>query len=167
MSKKKFSYDEALNASIEYFKGDELAASTWLKKYALKDDDAVFEKTPSDMHKRMAKLFFEVEDRYIAQESHCNKLTLSEYGYNRKPLTEERIFELFDKFKYVIPAGSVMSGLGSDMPVSLSNCYVVTLQSDDLDSIFKICNEQSQLMKRRKLPLLRLVTVMLCKNKLC
>lgn len=77
------------------------------------------------------------------------KLKLSEYGYNRGVLDEEGIYKLFKDFKYVIPGGSVMSGLGNPLPVSLSNCWVIDGPNDSIDDIFRVCNEQSQLMKRR------------------
>lgn len=77
------------------------------------------------------------------------KLKLSEYGYNRGVLDEEGIYKLFKNFKYVIPGGSVMSGLGNPLPVSLSNCWVIDGPNDSIDDIFRVCNEQSQLMKRR------------------
>lgn len=135
---------------LSYFEGDEMAASVWLKKYALKDgDDNVVENTPDDMHRRMAKYFAEVEESYEFKEKEGLKFKLSEYGYNREPLTEDKIYNLFKKFKYVVPGGSVMSGLGSKLPVSLSNCFVVDGPNDSIDDIFRVCNEQSQLFKRR------------------
>lgn len=138
------------NKLIEYFGGDEMAAGVWCKKYALKDkNENILESTPDDMHKRMAKYFAEVEKSYEFKEKTNVKLKLSEYGYNRTMLDEEKIYQLFKDFKYVVPAGSVMSGLGSDSPVSLSNCWVIAGPEDSLDDIFRVCNEQSQLFKRR------------------
>lgn len=150
MDKKAYSYNEVFEASLKYFDGDELAASTWIKKYCLADDEGnYYELTPNDMHRRMANEFARIEDSYEYKMNHDDKLKLSEYGYNRTPLTEEKIFDLFDKFKYTIPAGSVMSGLASGKPVSLSNCFVIDSPSDSIDSIFKVCNEHAQLSKRR------------------
>lgn len=147
MENKKYSFDEVLNASKEYFDGDEMAATTWVKKYALQDDDGAYlEKTPDDMHKRMAKLFNGIEQKYIDKSS---EEFMSEYGRKRERLSEEKIYELFKGFNEVIPAGSVMSGLGSHLPVSLSNCWVIDGPHDTLEDIFRVCNEQSQLMKRR------------------
>lgn len=140
---------ETKNELLDYFEGDEMSANVWQKKYALKDGEDICEKTPDDMHKRMAKYFAEVEERYDFNEKENVKLKLSEYGYNREKLDEKKIYELFKKFKYVVPAGSVMSGLGSKMPVSLSNCWVIDGPNDSLDDIFRVCNEQSQLFKRR------------------
>lgn len=135
---------------LEYFDGDEMAANVWLKKYALKNkNDVILEKTPDDMHRRMAKYFAEIEEKYEFNEKENIKLKLSEYGYNRAKLTEHKIYELFKNFKYVVPAGSVMSGLGSELPVSLSNCWVIDGPNDSIDDIFRVCNEQSQLFKRR------------------
>jgi len=135
---------------LDYFNGDEMAANVWLNKYAFKDENGnVLEKTPDDMHKRMAKYFAEVEESYEYKEKENIKLKLSEYGYNRSKLDEEKIYQLFKDFKYVVPGGSVMSGLGSKVPVSLSNCWVIDGCNDSLDDIFRVCNEQSQLFKRR------------------
>lgn len=142
--------DTGKDILTSYFDGDEMAASVWKNKYALRDDDGtVLEKLPSDMHHRMARLFAEVEDAYVSAEDSSLKPLLSEYGKKRESLTEESIYGLFDKFKYVVPAGSVMSGLGSKKPVSLSNCWVIDGPNDSLDDIFRVCNEQSQLFKRR------------------
>lgn len=105
--------DELLN----YFNGDELAASTWKKKYAAKDEE-----TPNDMHKRLAKEFSKIEEKY--KDVPVDKEKLSDYGKEREYLSEEKIFELFKNFKYVIPGGSVMSGAGTGQLVSLSNCFV-------------------------------------------
>ena len=138
------------DALLEYFDGDEMSSNVWLGKYALKDENGdALEKTPDDMHRRMAKYFAEIEDKYEFNEKENVKLKLSEYGYNRDKLTEDKIYDLFKNFKYVVPGGSVMSGLGSLMPVSLSNCWVIAGPDDSIDDIFRVCNEQSQLFKRR------------------
>lgn len=148
--KRKYTYDEVYEASLKYFEGDELAASTWIKKYCLSDDDGYYyELTPDDMHRRMAKEFARIEESYDLRVNYDNKLKLSPYGYNRVPLDEESIYEMFKDFKYTIPAGSVMSGLGSEKPVSLSNCFVIDGPNDSLDSIFKVSSEHAQLSKRR------------------
>lgn len=119
---------------IKYFKGDEFAASTWLNKYALKDKNGnVIEKTPDDMHRRLAKEFARIENSYNDIDK----------------MSEDDIFELFKDFKYVIPGGSVLSGLGNNKPVSLSNCFVIDSPKDSYDSIMKTRNYQCQLMKRR------------------
>ena len=124
--KKTYTYDEVYKATLAYFEGDELAASTWMKKYCLTDNDGNFlELTPDDMHRRMAKEFARIEESYEFKMNHDDKLKMSPYGYNRVPLDEESIYELFKNFKYIIPAGSVMSGLGNSKPVSLSNCFVI------------------------------------------
>ena len=129
---------------LKYFNGDELAASTWKNKYALEG-----EITPDDMHRRMAKEFIRIEDNYIEQEDHLLPDGLSEYGYERRMLTEEFIYQLFKDFKYIIPAGSVMATLGSDKLSSLSNCFVIDSPKDSLSGIMNQCNNQSQLMKYR------------------
>lgn len=139
-----------LSAAYEYFNGDDLAATTWANKYALRDNQGnLLEKTPEDMHHRLAKGFAKIEEKYQWEHNHDKNLQLSEYGYKRQPLTEERIFELFNKFKYIIPAGSVMYGLNNSKPVSLSNCFVIASPSDSITGIFQTCFEQSSLFKRR------------------
>lgn len=102
---------------LEYFKGDELAASTWQNKYSAKG-----EVTPDDTHRRLAKEFARIEKKYNRELSLEERLNLSSYGYDRPKLTEDTIFELFKDFKYVIPGGSVMAGAGTNELVSLSNC---------------------------------------------
>ena len=149
-----YTRDEALRSALDYFEQDEIAANTWLKKYCLADnDDKPLEKSPDDMHRRMAKCFAEAEEHYRRefneQKNGHKNLKLSEYGYNREDLDEEKIYLLFKDFRYVIPAGSVMSGLGNSKPLSLSNCWVIKGPEDSLEDIFRVCNEQSQLMKRR------------------
>ena len=147
---KTYSYDQVYDAAIKYFKGDEMAASTWIKKYCLINKEGEYlETSPDDMHKRMALAFSKQEEKYNHDTNQDLKLKLSEYGYNRAELTKEDIYNLFKDFKYVIPAGSVMAGLGSEIPVSLSNCWVISGPEDTLEDIFRVCNEQSQLMKRR------------------
>lgn len=111
---------------LEYFKGDELAATTWRNKYALEG-----ESNPDDMHRRLAKEFARIESRYP------------------RGMTEEEIYDFFKGFKYIIPGGSIMSGLGNGRPVSLSNCFVVGSPKDSYESIMQVRNQQVQLMKRR------------------
>lgn len=150
MTKKVYSQNEVYEATLKYFDGDQLATTTWMKKYCLRDDaDNYLELTPDDMHRRLAHKFSEIEEKYRDKTDNASNLKLSEYGYNRKHLTEEDIYNFFKDFKYIIPAGSVMSGLGNPSPVSLSNCWVIDGPNDSLEDIFRVCNEQSQLMKRR------------------
>ncbi|MCB9231143.1 MAG: adenosylcobalamin-dependent ribonucleoside-diphosphate reductase [Bacteroidia bacterium] len=130
-----YSYDEALAASTIYFKGDELAASVWINKYALKDSDGnIYEKDPNDMHRRMAREIARVEANYP------------------NPLTEEEIFSVFQDFKFIVPQGGPMTGIGNDFQIgSLSNCFVIGVagNSDSYGGVMKIDEEQVQLMKRR------------------
>ena len=130
-----FSQEEILKISTKYFKGDLLAANVWMNKYALKDSDGnVFESSPDDMHRRLAKEISRIEKKYP------------------NPLSEEEIFYLFKDFKYIIPQGSPMSGIGNDFQVSsLSNCFVIgdNLSSDSYGGILRVDQEQVQLMKRR------------------
>ena len=135
---------------LNYFAGDELAASTWENKYALRDDRGeLLEKTPEDMHHRLAREFWRVEKDFI-DRAFLNKANLSEYGQKREDLSEETIFKLFDKFKYIVPAGSVMAGAGGNKPVSLSNCFVLpTMPKDSYSSIMFSRLEMVQLEKRR------------------
>ena len=132
---KTYSYDEAFNASLEYFAGDELAARVWVNKYAMKDSFGnIYELSPSDMHQRIAREIARIENNYP------------------NPVTEEQIFELLDHFRYVVPAGSPMTGIGNNFQVaSLSNCFVVGLDgnADSYGAIMRIDEEQVQLMKRR------------------
>lgn len=127
---------------LEYFKGDELAASTWRNKYATEG-----EQTPDDTHKRLAKEFARVEENY--RWSQEGRLSLSNYGYQRPHLDEEAIYQLFKDFKYIIPGGSVMSGCGTGALVSLSNCFVIGSPKDSYAEIMKTRSQQAQLMKRR------------------
>ena len=135
MNKKMFSFDEAYQASLDYFMGDELAAKVWVSKYALKDAFGnIYEKSPDDMHKRLAKEVARIEAKYT------------------NPLSEKELYDLFDKFKYIIPQGSPMTGIGNDFQVaSLSNCFVIGIDgsADSYGAIIKIDEEQVQLMKRR------------------
>ena len=135
---------------LNYFAGDELAASTWENKYALRDDRGeLLEQTPEDMHRRLAREFWRVEKDFI-DRAFLNKANLSEYGQKREDLNEEAIFKLFDKFKYIVPAGSVMAGAGGNKPVSLSNCFVLpTMPKDSYSSIMFSRLEMVQLEKRR------------------
>ncbi|WP_297097008.1 adenosylcobalamin-dependent ribonucleoside-diphosphate reductase [uncultured Draconibacterium sp.] len=133
--KKIYSQEEAVNASLEYFKGDDLAARVWVNKYALKDSFGnIFERTPDDMHKRLAKEIARIEERYP------------------NPLTEEEIYSVLKDFKHIVPQGGPMTGIGNDYQIaSLSNCFVVGNDgdSDSYGGIMKIDQEQVQLMKRR------------------
>lgn len=130
-----YSYDEAYRASLEYFDGDELAARVWVNKYALKDSFGnIYEKSPLQMHRRIAKELHRIERNYA------------------NPLSEDEIFEMLDHFRYIIPAGSPMTGIGNRFQVaSLSNCFVVGLDgdADSYGAILKVDEEQVQLMKRR------------------
>ena len=142
-----FTFDEVFEASKKYFNGDELATTTWINKYALKNQKGeLLEKTPSDMHQRMAKQFAEVEQKYPQTKSK----SLSAYGQIRSKLTEQKIYNLFDGFKYVIPQGSIMFGLGNDQVIaSLSNCVVIPAPFDSYGSIMYTDQQLVQLFKRR------------------
>ena len=129
---------------LEYFKEDELAANVWLSKYAQEED-----KTPDDMHKRMAREFARIEDKYVKEETLNYGLNLSKYGQDRERLTYESIYELFKDFKYIIPQGSIMSNLGNKAITSLSNCFVIGQPADSYGGICKKDEEMVQLMKRR------------------
>lgn len=130
-----YSYDEAYEASLQYFGGDELAARVWVNKYAMKDSYGnIFERSPEDMHWRIANEIARIEKKY------------------NNPMSPEQIFELLDHFKYIIPAGSPMTGIGNDNQIaSLSNCFVIGLEgdADSYGAIMRIDEEQVQLMKRR------------------
>ena len=130
-----YTYQEALEESVKYFKGDELAASVWINKYAMKDSYGnLYEKSPDDMHRRLAREFARIEAKYP------------------DPMPEEEIYGLLKDFKYVIPQGGPMAGIGNSYQIaSLSNCFVIgndTL-ADSYGGIMKIDEEQVQLMKRR------------------
>lgn len=130
-----YSQEEAISASLKYFKGDDLAARVWVNKYALKDSFGnIFELTPDDMHHRLAKEIARVEQKYP------------------NPLTELEIYNVLKEFKYIVPQGGPMTGIGNNFQVaSLSNCFVVGNDgdSDSYGGIMKIDQEQVQLMKRR------------------
>ena len=130
-----YTYDEAYKATLEYFKGDELAARVWTSKYALKDSFGnLYERTPDDMHHRLAGELARIEAKYP------------------NPMTEAEIFELLSGFRYIVPQGSPMAGIGNPFQVgSLSNCFVIGLDGkpDSYGGIIKIDEEQVQLMKRR------------------
>lgn len=142
-----YSFDEVMSASLEYFNGDELAASTWINKYALRDrEGTLLERTPDEMHRRMAKEFSRIEKKY-GNKYHQE---LSQYGRQRQPLSEEKIFEYFRSFRYIIPQGSVMSALGDLYSVSsLSNCVVLPPIYDSYGGIFYTDQQIAQLCKRR------------------
>lgn len=144
-----FDYADVLKKCIEYFDGDELAATTWINKYAMKDKNGKYlEQTPDDMHRRMAREFSRIESNYSLSEENIE--LLSEYGKIREALTEERIFQLFQHFKYIIPQGSVMSVLGNpNMVASLSNCVVLPEIHDSYGGIFYTDQQLAQLFKRR------------------
>jgi ribonucleoside-diphosphate reductase alpha chain len=144
--------DEIKKASTEYFGGDELAASTWVNKYALRDKNGnVLEKTPDDMHRRMAHEFARKEKEYAEISAMNGAFThLSQYGQSREFLSEEKIFELFKGFKYVIPQGSVMFGLGNKHVIaSLSNCVVLPEIYDSYGGVMYTDQQLTQLFKRR------------------
>ena len=130
-----YNYQEAYEASLKYFNGDELAARVWVSKYALKDSDGnIYEQTPTDMHHRIAGEIARIEAKYP------------------NPMSEQEVFGLLDHFKYVVPQGSPMAGIGNNLQVgSLSNCFVIGLDGhpDSYGGIIRIDEEQVQLMKRR------------------
>ncbi len=129
----------------EYFKNDDLAASVWQGKYAMEG-----EKTPNDMHIRMAKEFGRIEELRQEQEAqYYPKGAISEYGTNRKALTTNDIFQFFKDFKYIVPQGSIMSMLGSNKIGSLSNCFVIGQPQDSYGGILQKDEQLVQLMKRR------------------
>jgi ribonucleoside-diphosphate reductase alpha chain len=144
------SKSQVLQFAIEYFGGDELAASSWVNKYCLKNLSGEYlEKTPDEMHRRMAREFGRVEAK-ADKEKKMKKADLSQYGQKRKPLTEEIIFKLFKNFKYLIPQGSVMALLGNQEAIgSLSNCVVIKAPLDSYGGIFYTDQQLAQLCKRR------------------
>lgn len=148
--KKSLSMDEVLAEALAYFNGDELAATTWLNKYALRDAEGhLLERTPADMHRRMAREFAQIEKRY-GEPSATKRALLSPYGQQRTQLDEDRIFTLFDGFKQVVPQGSVMASLGDSFRLaSLSNCVVVPSPLDSYGGIFRNDQQLAQLFKRR------------------
>ncbi|MEO8149481.1 MAG: adenosylcobalamin-dependent ribonucleoside-diphosphate reductase [Bacteroidia bacterium] len=151
-SVKTYTFKEAVDASIKYFNGDELAATTWLNKYAVKDKGGNFtELTPDDMHRRMANEFARKEREY-KNKSNLNGSfkNLSLYGQQRELLSEGKIFQYFSHFKYVIPQGSVMSTLGNPYIIaSLSNCIVLPEIYDSYGGVFFADQQLAQLFKRR------------------
>ena len=130
-----YTYEEAFSASLDYFNGDELAARVWVNKYAMKDSFGhIFEKSPEDMHWRLANEIARIEQKYP------------------NPVSAQEIFDLLDHFRYIVPAGSPMTGIGNDHQIaSLSNCFVIGLEgnADSYGAIMKEDEEQVQLMKRR------------------
>ena len=134
-NKTTYAYDDALAASLQYFDGDELAARVWVNKYAMKDSFGnIYERTPADMHWRIANEIARIENQY------------------KNPMTAQEVFDLLDHFRYIVPAGSPMTGIGNDFQVaSLSNCFVIGLDgpADSYGAVIKIDEEQVQLMKRR------------------
>ena len=134
-NQKTYSYDEAFQASLKYFDGDELAARVWVSKYAMKDSFGnIYEVSPTDMHHRIAKEIARIESKYA------------------NPMNEQEVFSLLYHFRYIIPAGSPMTGIGNDHQVaSLSNCFVIGIEgdADSYGAIMRLDEEQVQLMKRR------------------
>ncbi|OFX80273.1 MAG: ribonucleoside-diphosphate reductase, adenosylcobalamin-dependent [Bacteroidetes bacterium GWE2_29_8] len=134
-SMKKYSFEQALEKATEYFEGDSLSATVWINKYALKDSNGhIYECSPDQMHRRIAKEIARIEKRYP------------------NPLSEEQIFSVLKEFKYIVPQGGPMAGIGNDFQIaSLSNCFVIGLDgpSDSYGGIMKVDEEQVQLMKRR------------------
>ena len=132
---KNFAFEEAFEEALKYFAGDELAARVWVNKYSMKDSFGnIYEKSPEDMHWRIANEIARIEKKY------------------KNPMSAQEIFDLLDHFKYVIPAGSPMTGIGNNHQVaSLSNCFVIGLDgdADSYGAIMRIDEEQVQLMKRR------------------
>ena len=132
---KAYNHEEVLKTATVYFEGDKLAASVWMNKYALKDSDGnIYEQTPDDMHHRLASEVARIEKKYP------------------NPLSEEQLFELFRNFRYIVPQGSPMAGIGNNFQVSsLSNCFVIggDGNQDSYGGIMKVDQEQVQLMKRR------------------
>ena len=135
MKKQTYTYEEAFKSALEYFKGDELAARVWVNKYAVKDSfGAIYEKSPEDMHWRIANEIARIESKY------------------ENPMSAQEIFDLLDHFKYIVPQGSPMTGIGNDFQIaSLSNCFVIGIdgKADSYGGIIRIDEEQVQLMKRR------------------
>ncbi|WP_457611612.1 adenosylcobalamin-dependent ribonucleoside-diphosphate reductase [Lutibacter sp.] len=144
-----YTFKEVLKSSLAYFDSDELAATTWINKYAMKNKNGEFlESTPRDMHQRMAAEFARIEKKYLGKENSMEGL--SAYGKKREFLSEEAIFEMFKDFKYIIPQGSVMSSLGNKNTIaSLSNCVVVPPVYDSYGGIFYTDQQLAQLFKRR------------------
>ncbi|MBK7556399.1 MAG: adenosylcobalamin-dependent ribonucleoside-diphosphate reductase [Flavobacteriales bacterium] len=141
---------DVLAEVLRYFSGDDLAATTWLNKYVLRDGKGhLVEQSPTDMHRRMAKEFARIECNYAPLPAERKEL-LSRYGQQRKPLDESRIFDLFDGFRDVVPQGSVMASLGDPYRLaSLSNCVVIPSPLDSYGGIFRNDQQLAQLFKRR------------------
>ena len=130
---KKYTYNEVYQSSLKYFKNDELAAKVFVGKYALKDlEGNYYEKNPGDMHRRLAKEFARIEAKYD------------------NAMSEEEIFSLFEDFRYIVPQGSPMSGVGNDFQIqSISNCFVIDSPHDSYGGILHADQQQVQIMKRR------------------
>ena len=130
-----YSYESVVESATEYFRGDELAANVWVNKYALKDSAGnIYERTPDDMHRRLAAEIARIENRYS------------------NPLSEGEVYELLKDFKHIVPQGGPMTGIGNDYQIaSLSNCFVIGNKgvADSYGGVMKIDEEQVQLMKRR------------------
>ena len=149
---KTYTYEEVLESAVAYFNGDELAGTTWMNKYAMKDYEGEFvEKNPDDMHKRMAKEFGRIEADYkLKYNLNGSAKFLSKYGQEREDLTEAKVYNLFKEFGYIIPQGSVMSSLGNHYKLaSLSNCIVVPELHDSYGGVFYTDQQLAQLFKRR------------------
>lgn len=135
MKQKTYTFEESYNAALDYFSGDELAAKVWVSKYALKDATGdIYELSPVDMHWRLANEIGRIEKKFS------------------NPMSEQKLFDLFDRFKYIVPQGSPMTGIGNNFQVaSLSNCFVIGMDgsSDSYGAIMRVDEEQVQLMKRR------------------
>lgn len=140
-------YNTALKNCIAYFDGDELAATTWINKYAVRNEkNELLEKSPDEMHLRMAKEFARIEKKYKTK----NRKQLSAYGQTRTALNTQSIFKLFEKFKYIIPQGSVMASLGNkNVIASYSNCVVLPELFDSYGGILYTDHQLAQLFKRR------------------
>ena len=135
MEKNTYTYDESFKSALEYFNGDELAARVWVNKYAVKDSfGKIYEKNPDEMHWRIANEVARIEAKY------------------NNPMSSQEIFDLLDHFKYIVPSGSPMTGIGNDFQIaSLSNCFVIGMEgkADSYGGIIRVDEEQVQLMKRR------------------
>ena len=135
VEKNTYTYDESFKSALEYFNGDELAARVWVNKYAVKDSfGKIYEKNPDEMHWRIANEVARIEAKY------------------NNPMSSQEIFDLLDHFKYIVPSGSPMTGIGNDFQIaSLSNCFVIGMEgkADSYGGIIRVDEEQVQLMKRR------------------
>ena len=133
LTKKTYSFEEAVKQSTKYFGGDELAANVWVNKYALKDSFGnIYESNPDQMHKRIAKEVARIEKKY------------------KNPMSEKEVYDLLKNFQYIVPQGSPMAGIGNDLQISsLSNCFVIGNDADSYSGIIRTDEEQVQLMKRR------------------